>query len=247
MPELRVGHTAIPWSLRFSDKARRKRIEVTPKGVEVVAPIGTPLDGTDGVKAYVHRKRRWVFDAVRELDGRQRLDLQQHYANGASILYRGRRLRLVVEPAHVDEVSVTYRSRFHVQVPEGMRTDARREAVQGALLAWMKEHAFRDARTWTTRYARALGVEPKGVRLSEQKHMWGSCGKDGLIRVHWRLVQAPAAAMEYVVAHEVCHLVERNHTERFWQTLGGVMGDWRERKALLERWEREQMIETREV
>ena len=53
--------------------------------------------------------------------------------------------------------------------------------------------------------------------------MWGSCGRDGVIRINWRLIQAPAAAMEYVVAHEVTHLVERSHGPAFWSALGEVM------------------------
>jgi len=69
--------------------------------------------------------------------------------------------------------------------------------------------------------------------------MWGTCGKDGVGRGNWRLVQLPPAVMEYVVAHEVCHLVDRSHSRPFGRLLGGVMPDWRERKALLEIWEGE--------
>ena len=94
-------------------------------------------------------------------------------------------------------------------------------------------------RRFATRYARKLSVEPRDARISEQKRMWGTCGKDRVIRIHWRLIQAPAAAMEYVVAHEVCHLCHRHHDRAFWRTLASVMPDWRERKQLLEAWERD--------
>ena len=60
-----------------------------------------------------------------------------------------------------------------------------------------------------------------------------------MVRVHWRLVQAPAGALEYVVAHEVAHLVCRNHSAEFWGVLGRTLPDWLERKAMLERWESE--------
>jgi len=106
MPELQVGEVSIPWTVRFSARETRKRIVATPEGVEVVAPEGTPLEGDKGVKAFVHRKRRWVFDTVRQLQARQSLQLEQHYANGAKLLYRGRRLTLDVEAANVEDVSV---------------------------------------------------------------------------------------------------------------------------------------------
>ena len=59
MPVLQVGATDIPYAVRFSTKANRKRIVVTPDGVEVIAPKGTPLEGTGSVVAFVRRKRRW--------------------------------------------------------------------------------------------------------------------------------------------------------------------------------------------
>lgn len=247
MPELRVGAITIPWQLRFSSRAKHKRIVVTPGRVEVVAPTGTPLDGDDSILAYVHEKRRWIYDAVRRVENRRVDELRQHYVNGAKLLYRGRRLSLDIRPADVEDLVVEYRSRFHVRAPRSLKGDDRRAAVRRALVGWMKDHAGRDARRWARAYSRELAVEPADVRLSSQRTMWGSCGKDGVLRINWQLVQAPAAAMEYVVAHEVCHLVERTHTDRFWRVLGEVMPDWSERKALLERWEREQMIDGRAV
>jgi Protein of unknown function DUF45 len=84
-----------------------------------------------------------------------------------------------------------------------------------------------------------LGVSAAGYRVSDAKGRWGSCGRDRVLRIHWRLVQAPAPALEYVVAHEVAHLVHRNHSPEFWQALGRALPDWGERKAMLERWEAE--------
>ncbi len=97
---------------------------------------------------------------------------------------------------------------------------------------------MRDARRFCGRYAERLGVEPEGVRLGDQQHMWGSCGKDGVVRINWRLIQAPKFAMEYVCAHEVCHLLHRHHDDAFWGALSEVMVDWREAKERLEEWEK---------
>ena len=85
-------------------------------------------------------------------------------------------------------------------------------------------------------------VALRGMRISDQKRMWGTCGKDGIITIHWHLVQAPSAAMEYVVAHEVCHVKHRHHDPAFWRTLASGMPDWRERKVLLEAWERDSRL-----
>ena len=70
MPILQVGRTDIPYEVRFSTNASRKRIVVTPEGVEVVAPAGTPWEGVGGILQYLHKKRRWVYDSVREIEAK---------------------------------------------------------------------------------------------------------------------------------------------------------------------------------
>ena len=236
---LTVGNTDIPYAVRFSSRATRKRIVVTPEGVQVVVPAGTSMEGADGVLAYLDGKRRWVFDSVREVDAKHRKLLTQHYASGAKLQYRGRWLMLDLRAAPVEGVEIACRSKFEVRVPAGLEGLKRLEAVRVALDGWLRERAMRDLRRFARKHERVLGIEAKSVRLGEQKRAWGTCGKDGVIRVHWRLIQAPAAAMEYVVAHEVVHLLHRNHSPEFWATLATTLPDWAERKAMLERWESE--------
>ena len=237
MPTLSVGTTDIQYEVRYSAKTLRKRIVVTPAGVEVVAPQGTPWDGPDGVAAYVDRKRRWVFNSVREIEEKHRRLLTQRYASGAKLQYRGRWLMLTVTPAPVTEVEITCRSKFEVAVPDTLDGVGQLEAIRAAFDSWLRDRGLRDLLRLGHRHQAVLGVEAQGFRLSDAKSRWGSCGRDGVIRVHWRLVQAPVAAFEYVVAHELAHLLHRNHTADFWATLGRTLPDWPERKAMLERWE----------
>ena len=234
---LQVGETTIEYRVRPSARATRKRIVVTPAGVEVVVPTGTPLDGDDGVYAYVDSRRRWLFDSQREVADQHQKLLTQKYASGAKLQYRGRWLMLDVRADAVPSVVIQCRSKFEVVVPDELEGVERLEAIRVAFDAWLRDRALRDLRRFGRRHEGNLGVEAHGYRVSEAKSRWGSCGKDGVIRVHWRLVQAPAAAMEYVVAHEVAHLLHRNHSDEFWETLGRTLPDWRERKAMLERWE----------
>lgn len=236
---LTIGRTQIPYEVLFSPRARLKRIVVTPERVQVVAPRGTPLEGKDGVFPFVHTKRRWMFDAVREIGARHRKLLAQKYASGAKLQYRGRWLMLDVQDAEVECVEVAYRSKFHVRVPLGLGGSARTQAVQQGIEAWLQSRARDDVNSMGRRHARNLGVDPKKLGTFESKHVWGSCWKDGQVRVHWRLIQAPKVALEYVVAHELTHLLHRNHSREFWRALGTTMPNWEEGKAMLERWEGE--------
>ena len=239
MPVLTIGQTEIPYRVRESAKASRKRIVVTPEGVEVVVPRGTPREGTQGIDAYLRRRRRWVFDSVREIEERRRKLLEQRYASGAKLQYRGRWLMLDVKAAPVEQVEIRCRNKFEVRVPEDLERIGRLDAVQIAFDGWLRGRTERDVRRFGRRHEASLGVEAASYKLTDSATRWGSCERDGVVRVHWRLVQAPRTALEYVVAHEVTHLVHRNHSPEFWQVLGGTMPGWREAKGLLERWEGE--------
>ncbi len=234
-----IGKTEIPYVIRYSKQARRKRVLVTPAGVEVIAPEGTTLEGDGGVSAFVHSKRRWMFDAVREVDARQGKLLTQRYASGAKLQYRGRWLLLEVQSGPVAAVEVTCKSKFHIIVPEQLTGTGRLKAIQAGFDDWLKQRAELDLQTFCRRHSSRLSVTPAGARLSDAKFNWGTCGKDRIVRVHWRLVQAPRVALEYVVAHELTHLLHRNHSAEFWKKLAETMPNWREAKEMLERWEEE--------
>ncbi|MCP3992684.1 MAG: M48 family metallopeptidase, partial [Actinomycetia bacterium] len=212
MPVLTVGKTDIPYEVRFSSRATRKRVVVTPEGVTVVAPAGASWDGSDGLLAYVESKRRWVFDSVREVEDRHRKLLSQKYASGPKREYRGRWLMLGVQPGPVAQVEIKCQSKFHVVVPAALEGLARLEAIRVAFDGWLRDRAERDLVRFGRHQQARLGVEATAFRLSRARSRWGSCGRDGVVRVHWRLIQAPRVAMEYVVAHELAHLLHRNHS-----------------------------------
>lgn len=234
MPVLQIGKTNIPYTVRESSRAKHQRIIVTPEAVEVVVPLNTP---GEQITAFLDTKRRWLFNAVEDCRLFQTTPQPQTYVNGARIPYRGRRLLLKIENADVDEVVITCKSSFYVQVPRHLTETERHCAIEKAVEEWLRSRAMQDAHRFATTYARKLKIKPPPVRLSNQKHTWGTCGKNGIIHINWQLIEAPKMAMEYVVAHEVVHLLHRHHGDAFWSTLSMIMTDWRERKALLKSWE----------
>ena len=84
-----------------------------------------------------------------------------------------------------------------------------------------------------THWAAALRVPVPRVLIREPKTRWGSCHPSGLVRLSWRIIQAPPRLVDYVVAHELCHLIHEGHGRAFWATLGQVMPDYESRRARL--------------
>jgi predicted metal-dependent hydrolase len=230
MPELTIGDGAIAWTLRRSRRAKWVRIVVGPGGVEVVAPPRTPRAAID---EFVTAQRDWIRAKVAAWREREVRVLPERFETGGRLLYRGRQLELVVEPAAVRRPQVAVGSRMRVRVPRRLDRDGREAAVREAVLHWLRERVRADAKRLIEHWAAPLGARPSGLRIGNQKTLWGSCSARGVVSLNWRLVTVPEPILEYVVVHELCHLLEANHGPRFWALLESLLPDWRERRAWL--------------
>jgi len=90
---------------------------------------------------------------------------------------------------------------------------------------FLKRQAQHDLEAASRRYAQMLGVPIKRICLRDQSSRWGSCSNTGVVSFSWRLILAPPYVLDYLAAHEVCHLVELNHSLRFWRLVGRLYSD----------------------
>lgn len=234
MPEVVIGGRSISYEIRRSRKVGSKRIEVRPRGVEVIVPQDA---SADDVERFVRRKRRWLHDKTQEVQEeveRLRRDTPQGFHSGAKILFRGRYLRLRVCTGAVERPTLSYRTAFHVELPESLPQQEREPAVHDLIDRWLDERLAEDAREVVRRIGVPHGLEPRGVQVKDQRTLWGSCGRDDIIRLDRKLARVPKPVFEYVMVHELCHLSHRDHSPEFWKLVKRVLPDFRERKAWLE-------------
>lgn len=237
MPEITIGSRTIPYEVRRSTRAGRKRIEVTPAGVRVVAPAGAPMPD---IERFVRSKRRWLHDKTEEIRAeveRLRADTPQGFHSGAKILFRGRFLKLRVQSGDVDQPELRYRTAFHVMVPADLEREDREPVVRDLVERWIEQRLTEDAWEVVRRRGERHGLEPRGVRIKDQRTLWGSCGRDQVVRLARKLARVPKPVFEYVVVHELCHLEHRDHSAAFWTLVRRVLPDYRERKDWLEQHE----------
>ncbi|MEQ9569698.1 MAG: SprT family zinc-dependent metalloprotease [Longimicrobiales bacterium] len=233
-PQVVIGKRTIDFEVRESTRARRKRIEVTTGGVEVIVPRGTT---ESDLMAFVSTRRRWLHDKtleVREEIARLRARTPEGVHSGAKILFRDRYLRLRVERADVEAPELTYRTAFHVRVPRALSDKQRDEAVEKVVRGWMDTRLLEDARAVIRHRGRPHGLEPRDVRVKDQRTLWGSCGKDGVLRLDRKLARVPKPVFEYVVVHELCHLEHRDHSPAFWDLVKQMRPGYEQEKAWLE-------------
>ncbi len=122
----------------------------------------------------------------------------------------------------------------------GLRRDGDHIVVPGSsdqigarLQAWLKVMARDRLAASVDRHAGSLGRRVSSITLRDTRSRWGSCTAEGRLMFSWRLVMAPPSVLDYVAAHEVAHLVEMNHSDRFWAVVEGLYPGWQTQRAWL--------------
>jgi len=216
-------------SYRF-DRARRKSIGFTvgPEGLVVRAPRWVTLREVD---AAVQEKAAWILAKLHDMRERARQPLapERDWVHGADLPYLGGTVRLCVvargQPPEVPE-GVTP---LALSLPPEASATQVREAAE----AWFKKRARALFEERLQHFGPQLGVQHQRLSLSSARTRWGSARSDGHIRLNWRLIHLPLAQIDYVVVHELAHLRVMDHSPRFWDTVGTVLPDWRQRRSQL--------------
>lgn len=218
-PEYRDGNGFIAEVIRTS---RRKTadIRVEDGEVSIVVPENTSAEKID---ALLVTKRGWIRDKIaRHQDIAPVRDKQ--YVSGEAFAYLGRNYRLKVERGSFTPVRLV-QGRLQVILPYG--TDYP-HMVRNALIRWYRRQAEQKITEKVKRYAPLVGVEPTGVAIKTFKSRWGSCTTKGQLEFNWQIMLAPNRMVDYVVIHELCHLIRHDHSPEFWREVERVMLDYQE-------------------
>ena len=220
---IRWGTTQIPYLIRRSTRRGTVSVAVEPSGqVVLTAPAATSVERLDGV---VRQKARWIVERVRRGGALTRL-APREFVSGETGLYLGRSYRLRVVEAAQGAPARLDRGWLAVTLERGLGAGERAVAVRAGLIAWYRPRAEAQLRARVARWAGRLHVRPRDLLVRDPQRRWGSCDPSGTLRFSWRIIQAPAALVDYVVAHELVHLRHRGHTADFWATLGRAISDY---------------------
>jgi predicted metal-dependent hydrolase len=122
---------------------------------------------------------------------------------------------------------------FKLTVPSTLDGSERAAATRKAIRKWYEKRAVERMRSRVEKWVRTIGASPARVLTRDQRSRWGSCSPNGTLRFNWRIVMAEPALIDYVVVHELAHLVVRTHSAEFWQQVARVMPDYKLRRARL--------------
>lgn len=229
---VQYGTTPIPYTILRSSKRKTVSIAIDPDhGVLVTAPKHTPVARLDQV---VRSKAAWITERTRRISSLPPPPPAREFISGESVQYLGRHYRLKVHRSDQDEPLVRLaRGWLTIDLPGAVDAAEVPSRVRTALVGWYRQHAEDRLPERVADWSSKVGVAEPKVIVREQNRRWASCDKTGVLRFNWRIIQAPMRLVDYVVAHELVHLVHADHTGAFWKRLGRAMPDYEVRRASL--------------
>ncbi len=195
--------------------------------------MSSPEDANnDAVLSAVKKRGRWIYEQLRDFHKQREFNTPRQYISGESHYYLGKQylLKVIEEPEQVQGVKLL-RGRLEISV-RAKSTDK----VKALLTDWYKARAKETfAKRLEAMLEQALWVDNRPpLRILTMQTQWGSCSPNGRITLNPHLVKAPRECIDYVILHELCHIAEHNHSERFYRLMSQVMPKWKKTKERLD-------------
>ncbi|KAA6232946.1 M48 family metallopeptidase [Chlorobium phaeovibrioides] len=213
----------LKFEVRRSSRRKTLGLTVDRSGELVVHSPETACE--DELQKWVERKLLWVHQKLIRKEAHSQGIHRLEMVSGESIAYLGQNYRLKIVknqpiPLHFDGQWFSLR-----------KLD--RQNAAKIFQAWYQDTGAEWLHERVTFWEPKVCVSASKIVVGDLGFRWGSCGKNGTLHFNWRLLQLPVFLVDYVIAHELVHLHEHNHTQEFWRILDRVIPDWKERKEAL--------------
>lgn len=224
---IQYGATIIEYDIEFAQR-KTLGIIVKPDGtICLKAPVNATLEQ---IQQKVHKRASWILKQKRFFESFGTPMTKRQYISGESHLYLGRQYMLRVKESNTN--AVHYQNNI-------IEIECRQKKNAGTLLqTWYRQRAnikFPEYAKPIIEQFSVYGVKPQSLSIKKMEKRWGYCTIDGHITLNPRLICAPRCCIEYVITHELCHLIYRSHNKDFYALLTKEMPHWEKWKNKLER------------
>jgi len=226
--QIQFGSKYIDFTLSFVER-KSLTIKVYPNlSVEVLSPLGSDKKK---VLEKIKFKAPWILKQIEQFKTYKPGTPPRRFINGETHLYLGRQYRLKIVPDIVNIIKA-YRGQLFIHA-----TDTNKDALEKQLQQWYKLKAtivFAEMINEILPKFKKYKIQQPKLSIRAMQKRWGSCTPSGKIILNTELIKAPKGSIEYVVIHELAHLVHRNHTKPFFDLQNRMMPDWKKWKDRLE-------------
>jgi len=209
--------------VRSSRRRKTSSIIISNGLVKVVVPDQIS-DFT--IKKLINKRMSWIRKKLQDESNITPI-MAKEYVDGERFTYLGNSYKLKSFVGSVSFVKVTS-DYIHISLPKKSK-----ENIKALLEHWYEEKATEILTEKTNSYAKIIGVSPTSIALGDFKSKWGSCSIEGKISYNWKIIIAPHKILDYVVIHELCHMLEHNHSKEYWRHVNTYCNDFKERRKWL--------------
>ena len=232
MKEFVFGTSIIPYTLLRRTDITSVTISVEfENGVEIVAPHDL---SEQAIERVIRQKAGWITQKLKATETIESSPRRREFVSGEKYSYLGRGYTLVVLERDETHSRLIMRSGiFEASIQSNMKIGDRQELIRNMFRTWYKKRAENKLTEQAQLYGAQFNLEPLAIKVMDLDSRWGSCTPSRTIHLNWRIVMAPIRIIDYLVAHELCHLHVLDHSQAFWNMLSSVVPDYKERREWL--------------
>lgn len=222
-----MNKASVNYQIKRSERAKKARILVTAKNIEVIAPFHI---SEQCVHNFVIKNERWIINTqtrlIENLKQSPSFSLISTSNNGLVITFQGTTYPLIYFSSERKSLNILFHQEFIINGPYFNSDREKLEAIELVLIKWMKQQTKLKVQAIVRQYAPTNQLWPNSISIKSQKSRWGSCSNLNNININWRLILAPPPVLEYVVVHELCHIKHKNHSQHFWKLVAQHLPDF---------------------
>lgn len=195
--------------------------------IEVQAPKDTPMNAITNL---LEDKWEWIQLKSKEMKDRASGNIKKVYDHGEEFLYLGKAYAIIISlnTDNLKDYVVLEDDKMHIYVEQ--HND---ESIQKVLKRFYYQQCKALVEGRIRMYQSDFKMKPRNIRITDDKSNWGTCNSKLELTFNWKLAMAPIEVIDYVVVHEMCHMVHLNHERSFWRLVGKILPDYEERKNWL--------------
>ena len=209
-------------------KRRRKTISLQIKedgNIVIYAPYHTPKRE---IEKFLDKNQSWIFKKLSEKE-RSTRKAEKAFLPGETFFYLGELYPLDIQEANHKG------SPLKLSFGKFILDKDRIGEARNLFIKWYKKEAEENLTGRVNYYSHRLQLFPKGVKITSAKYRWGSCSRDNRLSFSWRMIMVPLSVIDYILIHELVHIKEKNHSQKFWSYLESILPEYREHKLWLKK------------
>ncbi len=185
----------------------------------------------DRIMEIIERKSRWIRKRIADNPGRVGQVKPREYISGETFKYLGKTLLLQVKPDVASNLSLEG-DVLVARIPWKLDEGRRRDYIAARVEEWYRSRAVETLVERVRLHEKLVGKKVNTIRVKDLSSRWGSCSIRGNLNFNWKIIIAPVEILDYVVIHELCHLIHLDHSPRFWGLVQSILPDY----ALRRKW-----------